>query len=201
MISGVLLASVLLVGLGSRRAVWVAAAVTSVAVGGVLLTMFLGSLVVLWIAVRRVWNRRRHAATNEVDEVVAVDCLALATTAGLPFEAAAELAAVSVGDAVSAAIRANLRAALAGRGPVSGNVVVDGAFRSAEKSKAMGSRLGPVLAARSAQLRLERSAVRKERLARLPVKLLFPLALLVLPGFMLMAVAPAVVGGLSRLGI
>ncbi len=36
---------------------------------------------------------------------------------------------------------------------------------------------------------------------RLPVKLLFPLALLILPGFMVLTVGPALVGSVERLGL
>jgi hypothetical protein len=39
-----------------------------------------------------------------------------------------------------------------------------------------------------------------ERARRLPVRLLLPLALLILPGFVLLAVGPAVLQGLARLG-
>jgi hypothetical protein len=35
----------------------------------------------------------------------------------------------------------------------------------------------------------------------LPVKLLFPLALLILPGFLLLTVGPALLTGLNRLGV
>jgi tight adherence protein C len=48
--------------------------------------------------------------------------------------------------------------------------------------------------------RIERSAA-IERARRLPVKLLFPLALLILPGFLLLTLGPALLAGLGRVGL
>jgi pilus assembly protein TadC len=45
------------------------------------------------------------------------------------------------------------------------------------------------------------AAATAERLARLPVTMLFPLALLILPGFILVAVAPPLISGITRIGL
>ena len=69
----------------------------------------------------------------------------------------------------------------------------------ADRSATTGAPLAVSLEAIAATMRSERASASRERMARLPIKLLFPLALLTLPGFVLMAVGPAVVSGLSRL--
>jgi pilus assembly protein TadC len=61
----------------------------------------------------------------------------------------------------------------------------------------------PIAAAVTAYSRTRRHADHAkalERARRLPVRLLLPLALLILPGFVLLAVGPAVLEGLARLG-
>jgi pilus assembly protein TadC len=45
------------------------------------------------------------------------------------------------------------------------------------------------------------AAASRERLARLPVKMLFPLAFLILPGFVLLTVVPPLMSGLSKLSL
>jgi hypothetical protein len=49
--------------------------------------------------------------------------------------------------------------------------------------------------------RAEDRAAREAALRRLPVLLSFPLALLILPGFVLLTVAPALSGAVERLGL
>jgi hypothetical protein len=62
----------------------------------------------------------------------------------------------------------------------------------------------PVAAAVGAYIAEQRDADRSRALAaarRLPVHLLFPLALLILPGFMVLTIGPALLGALARLGL
>ncbi|NND04434.1 MAG: hypothetical protein HKN91_16785 [Acidimicrobiia bacterium] len=86
-----------------------------------------------------------------------------------------------------------------------------GALRAAEGPAAVllnalarpvstGAAIGPVLAGLRDRLESEYVAGIEERLERLPVKLVLPLALLMLPGLLLMIVAPALINSLSRLG-
>ncbi len=63
-----------------------------------------------------------------------------------------------------------------------------------------GAAVGPVLAGLRERLEAEHLAAVETRLQRLPVKLLLPLALLMLPGLLLMIVAPALFDALSRFG-
>jgi tight adherence protein C len=70
-----------------------------------------------------------------------------------------------------------------------------------ERSSRTGAPLVRSLDVLASSLRQERTRDARERLAKLPIKLLFPLALLILPGFVLMTVGPAVLSGLSRIGL
>jgi pilus assembly protein TadC len=61
--------------------------------------------------------------------------------------------------------------------------------------------LAGTLNAVAADRRRAAAAASRERLAKLPVKMLFPLAFLILPGFVLLTVVPPLMSGLSRLGV
>jgi pilus assembly protein TadC len=74
-------------------------------------------------------------------------------------------------------------------------------FGIAVDSEVSGAAAVEQLGAVADQERRELEAALDRRLQRLPVAMLFPLALLILPGFLLVAVVPAVVGGIARLGI
>ena len=63
-----------------------------------------------------------------------------------------------------------------------------------------GAALGPVLHKLIDDLEAEQLAAIEARLQRLPVKLVIPLALLMLPGLLLMIVAPALLDVLGRFG-
>lgn len=163
--------------------------------------------VVVAFVILRVGFRRARVATartrrEAIGTVLAIDIISLGVSAGLPFSSAAELAAAMSGGTAGADITRALRAV-----PGSPTVAdfrrgaLGKVFAAATRSEETGAPLGPLLAAVGSDLREERAATVRERLSRLPVKLLFPLAFLILPGFVLLAVAPAVIGGLSRLGI
>jgi tight adherence protein C len=63
-----------------------------------------------------------------------------------------------------------------------------------------GAPLGPAIAAHADRLRHTRHEERIARARRLPVRLLLPLALLILPGFVVLAVGPALLQAVARLG-
>jgi pilus assembly protein TadC len=74
-------------------------------------------------------------------------------------------------------------------------------IRIARSAEASGAALAGQLGALAESELASDEAATEERLARLPIKMLFPLALLILPGFLLVAVAPAVISGIARLGL
>ena len=62
-----------------------------------------------------------------------------------------------------------------------------------------GLPLGPVLDQLSADVRADRSRQAQEQARTLPVKLSFPLVVCTLPSFVLLAIAPAVLGAISTI--
>jgi tight adherence protein C len=192
----------LLVLSGRRKPLIVAVVVGVAAVFGVLAAVGLAGFGAMAVAWRRARTKAAQARQNAFATSLAIDVVALSVSAGLPFSAAADLAARTAGGDVATAITSALRTAH-GR-PLSmsaGHEALRAMFDAAHRSAHTGASLGPMLVALGSALRDDRAAKARERLSRLPVKLLFPLSFLILPGFVLLAVAPAVVGGLSRLGI
>ena len=64
-----------------------------------------------------------------------------------------------------------------------------------------GAPLQPAVSGYATTLRNEERSRELNAARRLPVKLLFPLALLILPGFLIVTIGPAVLGSLDRLGL
>jgi tight adherence protein C len=153
-----------------------------------------------WLRARRDAEIEREA---ESDVALLADLLGLGLTAGLSLRAAIDIATPQVAAPVQADLtamcrridRAGLAAGLAG---TSGRL--EGLARVAAGAAVSGAPLGPAVAAFSKVRRHADHATRTERARRLPVRLLLPLALLILPGFVLLAVGPAVLQGLARLG-
>lgn len=145
---------------------------------------------------------RAHArAIAHQTEVVAVEAVAVGVSGGLSFEQAASVAAGAIGGEVAAAVNRGLRSSISGATTSEGAGAISEMFAAAEMSRVTGAPLADRLSSLASSIRRDNAAAQRQRLARLPVLLLFPLALLILPGFVLLAVAPAVVGGLSRLGL
>ncbi len=74
-----------------------------------------------------------------------------------------------------------------------------GLYRIAARTATTGAPLLPAVQARLDELRGAERLRRLERIRTLPVKMLFPLALLILPGFLVLTVAPTLLGALDRL--
>lgn len=182
------------------------------------------ALVVGAIRIRRRSGTERR---RDHDEAVAVDMVVLGLGGGLGFSQAVQFAAAGVGGRVRSDLERRLRtmhvagaparhaehvdpsgsSGLLGSSDASdacdqpdppGGLVAE-AFAVARRSMAAGTPLQPALVTLTSAHRRDEAARERARIARLPVKLLFPLALLILPGFVLLAVAPVVVSGLSRL--
>lgn len=192
-------AAVMVAAMASTHPARIVAALVAIAsIGGVPISVLIGSVVLL------VWSIRRMAASRgtgreKIDGAeAALEVLSLGTASGLTFLDAAQKAARAVPSA-RPDIEANLRRRLGGLPPDSGDPWIDQAFEIAGRSELTGASIGPRLRSQLAEMRRKRTEQRRARLARLPVKLLFPLVFLTLPGFVLLTVAPAVISGLSRL--
>lgn len=143
---------------------------------------------------RRSASRSRPAVS---DRLLLADLTALGLSAGLSFPAALSAGADHVSDATAHQVRRALR---------SGQRIDDEGdakelFALADRALVTGAPLLASIDGYALSLRRDERAAAVEQARRLPVKLLFPLALLILPGFLLLTVAPAFLAGIDRLGL
>lgn len=159
------------------------------------------------VVARLRWRRARRTTTEaraaDADELLLADLTTLALAAGHTVRSALGAAMPHL----HPLLRAELQELLAtmdrvGTGPallgVGGRLGELGRVTAA--ASASGAPIGPALAAHADRLRHARHEARIARARRLPVRLLIPLALLILPGFVVLAVGPALLQALARLG-
>jgi tight adherence protein C len=161
-----------------------------------------GFLVGAIVRFRRAASSDRDHRAVEAAALEAADLIGLGLAGGLSVAAACRIA----GDHCDPTLRPDLErliAAMSRRGVVP--ALTDDRGPLSKVSTAIGSAVAagaPVLPALDAHVRQEhhrRHIERIEAARRLPIRLLVPLALLVLPGFVLIAVGPAVIDSLARL--
>lgn len=180
-------------------------------VGAVAAALFAAPLAGLALGAVVVAGRRwraaaaRTAASRNDDRSASLfaDLVSLGLTAGLSLRAAVAAARAhvdgrlrrEVDDLVTAMDRIGVASALA---------AVDGLLsdfgRVAAGAAASGAPVAAAVAAFAATRRQVDHAERVAAARRLPVRLLLPLALLILPGFVVLAVGPALLQALARLG-
>ncbi len=157
----------------------------------------LGAALAVGVVARALIVRYGSRARDGDGEALLADLTVLGLSAGLTFTQAAAAAADSVGgDAASRLVRA-----IRFRGD--GSVEEDDPVLMvvARRALSTGAPLIPAISGYAATLRSEERARHLTAARRLPVKLLFPLALLILPGFLVLTIGPAVLGSLERLGL
>lgn len=184
-------------GLGILRGRW-----RAVAAGSAVLLLFVapiaGAVVMLGLGVWAIGRRVLRPRINEDDEAQLAELTALGLTAGLTFPAAIDAATEAVDSAESARLR---RAGRSQADPARDPSDDPGLLLVARRALATGAPLAPAVSGYATALRNDDRSRRLAAARRLPVKLLFPLALLILPGFLLLTVGPAVLGSLERLGL
>ena len=150
------------------------------------------------LAGRFLLGRRPVIRNHDADDALLADLTVLGLSAGLTFPAAAGAAAATIdGDSST-----RLRRALRLRGTVDAGTEGDPALMIvARRALSTGAPLIPAVSGHAARLRDEERSRQLSAARRLPVKLLFPLALLILPGFLVLTIGPAVLGSLERLGL
>lgn len=147
-------------------------------------------------------GRARRAGRRLRREALLLAELAhLGLVAGLSIPVALHQAATGVGGATGAEALSALRAARASG--LSRALGAAGAsshlLRVLAHALRTGSSAAPAVAAHASELRRELRAEELARARRLPVRLLLPLALLILPGFVVLTLGPAVLAGLDRI--
>ncbi len=159
-----------------------------------------------WLAIRagRFRRSRRAALTATGQDVAALSELtSIALTGGLGIRRALELAGTTVGGPVGdevCSVLDQLR--------IDGSVALTTAdglavplYRALGRAALSGAPLLGSVTRLTEQLRSDEAAAREEAVRRLPILMLFPLTLLILPGFVLLAVAPALLEVFGRLEI
>ena len=146
--------------------------------------------------------RRRREALAQADVVTLAELSGLGLAAGLDFAGSLQRAAEPLSAEIRGEVQRMLRRARL-RGLSAALATESGRCRRLFRLTARAVETGaPVRAAVEAFVDDENSAERARSLAairRLPVKLLFPLALLILPGFMVLTIGPAVLSSARRL--
>lgn len=181
---------------GPREAAYLAAA----AAGGLVMP---GSLLLsgpAFLALRW-WTGKRPGSGGEEAGILG-RVLLIGLSAGLPLAAALELAAGEVDSATAGEVRRVLRRA-SRIGLAAALAASEGRFAPLfvrlARSQVTGSSAYGAVSAFVDEERSKRRALAKESVQRLPVKLTIPLALLILPGFVLLTIGPVVVGTVERL--
>jgi hypothetical protein len=137
-------------------------------------------------------------------QALLADQVALGLRAGLTLEGSLHEAVPDLDPQAASRVRGVLREARRiGLASVLADATGSGErlFRIAARAVRTGAPLIPAVEGLADELRHEEHTRRTARARRLPVRLLLPLALLILPGFVLVVVAPALIGSLARLEI
>lgn len=183
---------------------WSAGLTVAAAAWQPLLAMPCGAVYAMVRWRRRLAGRRVAAAGAERDVAVLGELTALGLSAGLTFPAALERAASEVADELRTEVYDVLRRS---RREGSAGVMATAAGRAqrlyvlAGRASLTGAPVSGAVQAFVDERRNEERLNVLESARKLPVRLMFPLALLILPGFMVLIVGPAVAGVLGRLGL
>ena len=131
------------------------------------------------------------------ENILLAELTALGLSAGMSFSASLAAAADHVSVETGRRVRRALRSKDT-RDPQGPGAAL---FALADRATVTGAPLLASIDGYALSLRRNLRAQSVERARRLPVKLLFPLALLILPGFLLLTIGPAVLAGVDRLGL
>jgi len=158
----------------------------------------------IWAAARR-WRRRwarRRPVSSKADLPLLVDLTGLGLSAGMTFPAAVAAGADQVGGPLAAEVRQILRRRTSGvTATDDGGRITAGLFAVVDRALVTGAPMLPAVTGYGEALHADERHRRTAAARRLPVKLLFPLALLILPGFLVLTVGPALLAGLERMGL
>lgn len=153
---------------------------------------------------RRIRGKRLATQEAAADVVMLAELTGLGLSAGLSLPAALAGAAGHVHPDLAGEVRAVLRSAVRGGLGVAlsnGRGLGRRFYLVVARAASTGASLAPAIDAFVADATAARRAERLEAARRLPVKLMIPLAFLILPGFMLLVVGPAVLSALERLAL
>ncbi|MEZ5176300.1 MAG: hypothetical protein R2823_08865 [Acidimicrobiia bacterium] len=194
-------AAALAIAYGVLRGPYRTIVIPSIAVAGIhpALGLAWGASHLAVVRSRRIGSIRAAARDERCEQLLAIDLVASGVEAGVAFTNAVETAIAHLHDPVAGDLARRLRFTNRRIPEHRDDGPIDAMFDAAEVSSVTGGALANDLRElHRTEIERDDTAV-EERLQRLPVKMLFPLALLILPGFLLTTVVPAVVAGVSRL--
>ncbi len=202
--TGLLLAGALAVVLGHRRQIIAVAFILVLAVQApaVIPVLVLSGFAAISIARVRRTRQTKGSETAALAEIC--DLATICLTGGLGVEQSLAIAsehatgrlAMSVEDVLALSRVDGLAAGMA-----SASGPGERLFRVVARAVAGGGPVVEPVRTLADQLWEEQAAAQLERARRLPVTMLFPLTLLILPGFMLLTIAPALFDAFARLNL
>jgi hypothetical protein len=150
---------------------------------------------------RRLRSRILAERTRRDDTARLAELTVIGLTGGLGLQPSLDLAASTLGGETGAEAQAMLRwmrvegaAACAGARGAAADL-----YRTIAQAMESGASVSDQVRRIADQLHADLAASQLQALRRLPVLMLFPLTLLILPGFLLLTVAPALVDAFGRL--
>ena len=150
---------------------------------------------------RRLRRQRRRAEAAAADVAILAEMVGLGLSAGLTLVGALDAARAHVHPALGEEVARLLRqAAGSGMGRTLAAAAGHGRrlYVVAARALVTGAPLAPAVDGFIREALAEQRATRLEAARRLPVRLMAPLALLILPGFVLLTVGPTVLAALER---
>ena len=184
-----------------RHAPWWGVLAATALVAPPLAAVGLGAAVLVWV-LRRRRDRKAQAVTASDDVVLLADLLALGLGAGLGLPAALDEAARGLEHDLAselAGVRRTMEQSGAEVALAAAGGHAERLYRLLGRAATTGAPLIGAVESFAADRRHEQHTRRLEAARRLPVRLLLPLALLILPGFAVLAVGPALLEALARL--
>jgi tight adherence protein C len=167
-----------------------------------LLAVAAGSGAGLVVAAQRIRSSRRTGARLESDVTLFAELAGLGVSSGLSLTDSFRLATRFVGEELQAEV-GRLQAQARVRGLAAVLTEADGygrdLYRTVARSVSSGAPLAQALQSFVVERNRERRAARLEAAKRLPMRVMIPIALLILPGFVLVSLGPLIVTSLEKL--
>jgi tight adherence protein C len=186
---------------GERRAALAGAGAGLATVAPIVIVPALAMVPALWWR-HRLASARQRRQRLEADVPLLAELTLLGLRAGQTFPAALDQAADEVVDELRSEVRRVVRTARQvglSRALESATGPTTALLQLAVSAAHTGAPLGDAVAGHVVRVRHDEHARRQAEARKLPVRLLLPVSLLILPGFIVLVVAPAVLTSLDRL--
>ncbi|MEO6496520.1 MAG: type II secretion system F family protein, partial [Solirubrobacteraceae bacterium] len=183
--------------------------ITTTGIGGLMLFLtVIGGGVLAWMTAPTLLSRRARLRLERMDREMPelVDLLLLGVEAGMGLPGATRVAAAHIdgplGDEMRLLLRqqglgASTLEALDGFQDRADTDAVRSFVRTVSQGERLGVSVGQMMRSLAEEMRKRRRAIAEEQAHRTPVKIIFPLVLLLLPAMLILIVTPAIVKGIE----